>query len=234
MSARPPKFKPGESARDYLRKKQDASNPLPRPGGAVETGTAGSGPGASSVEPAGSGTPLVDHTVPAPPYPSRVPARSGVDNTTAREENAIQAAATAGDTAMGLGVRDVPGPGLTRKQQFIRFASSIAGRVLAKRMTKAADAEKKIAVTTATGKGVKQAVVSTGVLVAVLGAVRGFAPDYLWDPEMDAEMVNRLSDALDAIVGAVAAVSFLWGVASNIWKHRAMVKNGVSLKEQRK
>lgn len=132
-----------------------------------------------------------------------------------------------------VGQRDGNVPKLTVKQRLARWAGTKAGRAIARRAEDSKvseqNVEQKLAITTTAGKGVKQAIISVATLVAVLGLIRGFAPDLLWPPEQDAEMAAKLNEALASIAGAVGAVAFLVGIVKNIFKNRSLAKNGVSV-----
>lgn len=77
--------------------------------------------------------------------------------------------------------------------------------------------------------GVVAGVISIGTLAAVVGIIRGFWPDLLWPPEQDAEILNQISGAIASIVGAATAIGTLWGIATNVWKNRKRLHNGVSM-----
>ena len=120
-------------------------------------------------------------------------------------------------------------PALTRTERLMRWAGTKYGaRWCKQREKKMGTQSQTYAVSTGVGKGVKQAIISAGVLVAGFGVVRGLAPGILWPEDQDAEIAGRINEAITAIVGAVTALSFLVGVIKNVWKNWGLVKTGVT------
>lgn len=220
-----------QKRREKLRERQ-AGPVQPGPGGSVGGATSGVGRPASSTGDQHGGVNQV-----APNRQAEDTVRIQPGAITERQIRAWKEAADAVPPTRpqreSLGQRNRDVQKLTVKQRLARWAGTKAGRAMARRAEDSKvseqNGEQKLAIATTAGKGVKQAIISVTTLVAVLGLIRGFAPDLLWPPEQDAEMAAKLNEALASIAGAVGAVAFLVGVIKNLFKNRSLAKNGVSV-----
>lgn len=87
----------------------------------------------------------------------------------------------------------------------------------------------KFALSTLAGKAGVQLVVGAGAFGLVVAAIRVIKPDLVWDPAMDAMMLEDLNKALQHIGAMIPLILAAWGIFKNIWKNWHLVKNGVTL-----
>lgn len=72
-------------------------------------------------------------------------------------------------------------------------------------------------------------VVSAATIVTLIGVIRAFWPEYIWTPEHDGEVADKIAAAVSTIVAAGAAIGWIWGLVTNIYKNWERVRNGVKL-----
>lgn len=102
-------------------------------------------------------------------------------------------------------------------------AGKLAGRMLRGKRT--AKPGEKMAGTTVVAKGGEQAVISLATIVAVIGALRAWHPEWLpWTAEEDYEVGGR-------IVVLITGLAWAVGSLRNVWRNRHLLPEGVSVKK---